>query len=56
MDNKLQIRIFYIDRRLKTAGSKSSSDFYNDLQESISLPNDTVCFVDNVVILTHGRW
>ena len=50
MDNKLQIRKICIDSRFKTPGSKSSSDFYIDLPETISIPNDTVCFVDNVVI------
>ena len=50
MDNKLQVRKIYIDSRFKTSGSKSSSDFYIDLPENISLPNETVCFVDNVVI------
>jgi len=50
MDNKLQIRKIYIDSRFKTAGSRSNSDFYIDLPESISIPNDIVCFVDNVVI------
>ena len=50
MENKLQIRKIYIDSRFKTAGSKSSSDFYIDLPESISIPDNTVCFVDNVVI------
>jgi len=54
MDNKLQSRKFYIDRRFKTPESLSSSDVYVDLQDRVSIPNDTVCFVDNVVI--PNRW
>ena len=41
MEHKLQIRTIYIDSRFKTPGSKSSSDFYIDLPQSISIPNDT---------------
>ena len=49
MDNKLSIRKC-IDSKFKTAGSHSNSDFYIDLPESISIPDNTVCFADNVVI------
>jgi len=50
MENKLQVRKIYIDSRFKSPSSRGNSDFIIDLPENISLPNDTVCFVDNVVI------
>ena len=50
MDNKLQIRKIYVDSRFETAGNASSNDFEYDLPESISLPDNVICYLDDIVI------
>jgi hypothetical protein len=50
MSGILPVRKIYVDSRYKTSNSKSNSDFKYELLESVSLPNKTVLFVDDVII------
>jgi hypothetical protein len=50
MAGVLPVRKIYVDSRYKTSNSKSNSDFKYELLESVSLPNKTVLFVDDVII------
>ena len=49
MDN-LPVRKIYIDSRFKTKDSASNSDFKYELSTSVALPENCVCFVDDVII------
>ena len=40
----------YIDSRFKTKDSVSNSQFKYELVESLQLPDNTVCYVDDVII------
>ena len=46
----LPIKKVYIDSRFKTKNSASNSHFKYELVESLQLPDNTVCFVDDVII------
>lgn len=46
----IPIKKVYIDSRFKTPDSKSSSEFKYELTQSIQLPDNCVCFVDDVII------
>ena len=46
----LPIKKVYIDSRFKTKGSVSNSHFKYELVESLQLPDNTVCYVDDVII------
>jgi hypothetical protein len=46
----LPIRKLYIDSRFKTADSVSDGHFKVSLNQSINLPEDTVCYVDDITI------
>ena len=46
----LPIKKVYIDSRFKTKYSSSNSHFKYGLVESLQLPDNTVCFVDDVII------
>jgi len=50
MADNLPVRKIYIDSRFKAATSESHSDFHYDLPQSISLPDNVICYVDNIVI------
>ena len=50
MSGSIPIRKVYIDSRFKTRDSKSSSDFTYELVESVQLPGNCHCFVDDVII------
>ena len=50
MADNLPVRKIYIDSRFKAASSESHSDFHYDLPQSISLPDNVICYVDNIVI------
>ncbi len=50
MASELPIRKIYIDTRFKTKDSISDSEFKYELNQSISLPDNCVCFVDDVII------
>jgi len=45
-----KIKKVYIDSRYKTSDSKSDSDFKFELKEAIDLPENTVCYVDDISI------
>jgi len=47
---KLDIKKVYIDTRFKTADSKGDADFTVQLPKSFNIPDDTVCYVDDVSI------
>ena len=45
----LPIKKLYIDSKFRTADSKSTSNFGIDLKESLTMPDDALFFVDDVV-------
>lgn len=45
-----KIKKVYIDSRYKTSDSRSDSDFKFELKEAIDLPENTVCYVDDISI------
>ena len=46
----LPIKQVYIDSRFKTKDSKSNSEFKFELKQSIQLPDNCVCYIDDIVI------
>ena len=46
----LPIKKVYIDSRFKTKNSASHSHFKYELVESLQLPDNTVCYIDDVII------
>ena len=46
----LPVRKLYIDSKFRTADSKSTSSFSIDLKESLTMPDNALFFVDDVVI------
>ena len=46
----LPVRRIHIDSREKTDNSDSHSDFHIRLSQSVSLPEDAICMVDNISI------
>ena len=45
----LPFKKIYIDTRFKTSDSSSNSDFKIQLPRSVSLPKNTVFYIENVV-------
>jgi hypothetical protein len=45
-----KIKKIYVDSRFKTNDSVSNSDFKYELKEQIELPDNTVCYVDDISI------
>ena len=45
-----KIKKVYIDSRYKTADSNSNSDFKVELKETLDLPDNTVCYIDDISI------
>ena len=45
-----KIKKIYVDSRFRTKDSFSNSDFKFELKESIDLPDNTVCYVDDISI------
>ena len=45
-----KIKKVYIDSRYKTSDSYSDSEFNIELKEAIDLPDNTVCYVDDISI------
>ena len=48
--SNLPIKKVYIDSRFKTSDSASDTHFKYELVESLQLPENTVCFIDDVII------
>ena len=46
----LDIKKVYIDTRFKTAESKSDSDFFIELPRSLNVPDNTICYINDIVI------
>ena len=46
----LDIKKIYIDSRFRTSSSKHASDFYIELPGSFSVPDDAVCFIEDIII------
>ena len=46
----LPVKKLYIDSKFRTADSRSTSSFTIDLKESLTMPDDALFFVDDVVI------
>ena len=40
----------YVDSRFRTRGSNSDSDSKFELKEALGLPDNTVCFIDDISI------
>jgi hypothetical protein len=50
MAGRLPIRKIYVDSKFKTKDSKSDSHFKYELTENISIPDNVVMYLDNIVI------
>lgn len=50
MAGELPISKIYIDTRYKTRDSVSSSHFKYELAQSVALPDNCVCFIDDIII------
>ena len=46
----LDIKKVYIDKRSKAKDSLSDSDFWVELPRSLNVPDDCVCYIDDMVI------
>jgi hypothetical protein len=46
----LDIRKFYIDTRFKAIDSKSDSEFFIELPRSLNVPDNCICYIDDIVI------
>ena len=46
----LEVRKIYIDTRFKTEDSRSDSDFTIELLKAISIPEDTICYINDIVL------
>ena len=45
-----KVKNAYIDSRCKNNDSESNSDYNFELKESLGLPDNTVCYVDDICI------
>jgi len=50
MSKLLKIKKVYIDSRYRTDDSRSETDFKFELKQSIDLPDNCVCFIDDIQI------
>ena len=46
----LDIKRVYVDTRFKTVDSKSDSDFFIELPRSLNVPDNTICYINDIVI------
>jgi len=46
----LPVKKIYVDSRMKTNDSNSDSDFKFELSQSLTLPKNTTCFIDDITI------
>ena len=45
-----KIKKAYVDSRFRTRDSNSDSDFKFELKEALDLPDNTVCYIDDISI------
>ena len=45
-----KIKKAYVDSRFRTGDSISDSDFTFELKEALDLPDNTVCYIDDISI------
>ena len=50
-----RIKKVYVDSRYKTSSSISNSAFNFELNETFDLPDNTVCYIDDISI-PHSWW
>ena len=50
-----RIKKVYVDSRYKASNSISNSDFKFELKETLDLPDNTVCYIDDISI-PHSWW
>jgi len=50
MAETLLVRKIFVDSRFKAAKSNSHSDFEYEIPQSVSLPDNTICYLENIVI------
>ena len=46
----LECKKIYIDTRFKTPDSKNDSDFFVELPNTVNIPDNCVCYIDDIVI------
>ena len=46
----LAVKKIYIDTRFKTKNSYSNSDFKFQLSQTVQLPDNCVCFIDDIIV------
>ena len=46
----LAVKKIYIDTRFKTKYSNSNSDFKFQLSQTVQLPDNCVCFIDDIIV------
>ena len=46
----LEVKNVYIDTRFKTADSRSDSEFIIDLPKTINIPEDTIAYINDIVL------
>ena len=46
----LEVKRVYIDTRFKTSDSKSDSDFIIELPKTINIPEDTIAYVNDIIL------
>ena len=46
----LEVAKIYIDTRFKTADRRSDSDFTIELSKTINIPEDTICYINDIVL------
>ena len=46
----LTVKKIYIDTRFKTKNSNSNSDFKFQLSQTVQLPDNCVCFIDDIIV------
>ena len=44
------IKKMYIESRYKTSGSISNSDFKLEMKEALDLPENTICYIDDISV------
>ena len=47
---KLEVKKVYVDTRFKTDDSKSDTDFTVQLPKTFNVPDDVVCYIDDITV------